>query len=124
MRLLSHKPDPGPSPVKTRAKRESDKKESPPSAQDGQDLFLKTIETALEEDLVNRKCVHVLLLLDTVLIILYSRMIIFIQLNDHFIQRNDHFIQRNDQFIQQSPSFFMLLSKSSSSVVVVVEFPS
>ena len=76
MRLLSHKPDPGPSPVKTRAKRESDKKESPPSAQDGQDLFLKTIQTALEEDLVNRKCVHVLLLLDTVLIILYSRMII------------------------------------------------
>ena len=76
MRLLSHQPDPGPSPVKTRAKCESDKKESPPSVQDGQDLFLKTIQAALEEDLVNRKCVHVLLLLDTVLIILYSGMII------------------------------------------------
>ena len=76
MRLLSHQPDPGPSPVKTRAKRESDRKESPPSAQDGQDLFLKTIQTALEEDLVNRKCVRILLLLDTVLIILYSGMII------------------------------------------------
>lgn len=51
----------------------------------------------------------------------------FMQRSDHFIQRSDHFMQRNDHFVQWkwNPAFFLMLpSKSSSSVVVVVEFRS
>ena len=56
MRLMSHRPDSGPSPVKTRAMRgKKEGEEATSSAHEGQDLFVKTTQAALEEDLVSRK---------------------------------------------------------------------
>lgn len=56
MRLMTHQQDASPSPLKTRAMRESgDSTAKPPSSRDAQHAFVDAIQSALEEDLVVRR---------------------------------------------------------------------